>query len=615
VVIDSHQEFLVQPVDASWLQCNIECQEACPVGTNCRGYLNLAAEGRFEEGYILSREPNPVAAMCAYVCSAPCERACRRGDIDRPLAIRAMKRFLVEWHAQSGIPDEAPLITPRDTTVAVVGAGPAGLSVARELAVAGHQVTVFDELPMAGGTMLVGVPAFRLPRHAIETDVRLIERLGVTFRYDTRIGRDITFEQLQRDFDAVAICAGAMDPVPLDVPGNDLEGIQYGVDFMKRANLGEPLEVGQDVVIIGGGYTAMDCSRTSLRHGASNVTIAYRRTRSELVVDEEELGETEREGVTMDFLVSPVEVIGDAQGRVSGVRFVRNRLGEPDATGRRRPVPIEGAEFVVPAQTVIPAVSQAADNTFLPVEAKFEINRGRMRVDPGTYATNVRGVFACGDFVTGPTTLIEAAGHGKKCAYAIDRYLSGRSSVEVDTNVRIVSSWRHAMPERYDVLPRQHIPMLQVQSRTPSDVPSVNFNTPVELGYTTDQAVAESTRCLMCNYNIWFDGFRCVLCGACADVCPEGVIHMIDINQMKSEGALPELVDAYGWSQGGAMVLDEERCIRCALCVQRCPYDAITMERFELQEISEDGRLYKESYRDTQLGLAGVGNQAEAGGR
>ena len=602
----SPQEFLVQPVDASWLQCNIECQEACPVGTNCRGYLNLAAEGRFEEGYILSRETNPVAAMCSYVCSAPCERACRRGDIDRPLAIRAMKRFLVEWHEASGIPDVMPQITPRAERVAVVGAGPSGLAVARELAVKGYQVTVFDSLPYAGGFMLVGVPAFRLPRAAIEMDVRLVERLGVRFIYNTTIGVDITFDQLQRDFEAIALTAGAMNAIGLDVPGADLDGVQYGIDFMKRANLGEPLAVGANVVVIGGGYTAMDCSRTSLRHGAEHVSIVYRRTRSELVVDDEELGETEREGVRMEFLASPIEIIGK-DGKVTGVRFIRNRLGEPDASGRRSPVPIEGSEFEIAAQTVIPAVSQATDLTFLWAESNFEVNRGRIKVDPATYATSVRGVFAGGDFVTGPTTLIEAAGHGKKCAYAIDRYLSGRTDVTVSTNVKITSSWRHDMPEFYDVLPRQHIPMAQAQARMPSTEPAVNFNALVELGYDANAAVAESTRCLMCNFNIWFDPFRCVLCGACADVCPEGVIHMVDINTLKSEGLLPELEEAYGWENGGAMILDEERCIRCALCVKRCPFDAITMERFELQEISTDGRLYKESYRDAQLaGTPGV---------
>lgn len=604
------QEFLVQPVDASWLQCNIECQEGCPVGTNCRGYLNLAAEGRFEEGYILSREPNPVAAMCAYVCSAPCERACRRGDIDRPLAIRAMKRFLVEWHAASGIPDVMPDITPRPERVAVIGAGPAGLSVARELAVKGYQVTVYDALPYGGGTMLIGVPAFRLPREAIEMDVRLVERLGVRFVYNTTVGVDVAFEDLQAEYDAIAICAGAMNPVVLDVPGADLEGVEYGVDFMRKANLGEPLTVGRDVVVIGGGYTAMDCSRTSLRYGAERVSIVYRRTRSELVVDEEELGETEREGVRMEFLASPLEIIGE-NGRVKAVRFIRNKLGEPDASGRRSPIPIPGSEFVIPADTVIPAVGQAADLSFLPAETNFEIGRGRIRVDPATYATNVRGVFACGDFVTGPTTLIEAAGHGKKCAYAIDRYLSGQTDVTVTPHVKVTSSWRHEMPEFYDVLPRQHVPMAPVAERFPSTEPAVNFTTPVERGYTTTQAVAEATRCLMCNYNIWFDPFRCVLCGACADVCPEGVIHMVDINQLKSEGYLPELEEAYGWENGAAMVLDEERCIRCALCVKRCPFDAITMERFELQEVSSDGRLYKESYRDGQLaGLAGVAGGA-----
>ncbi len=605
------QEFLVQPVDASWLQCNIECQEACPVGTNCRGYLNLAAEGRFEEGYLLSREPNPIAAMCSYVCSAPCERACRRGDIDRPLAIRAMKRFLVEWHAASGIPDIAPEIAPRRERVAVIGAGPAGLSVARELAVKGYQVTVYDNLPYGGGTMLIGVPAFRLPREAIETDVRLIERLGVKFIYNTEVGRDITFEQLQKDHDAIAICAGAMDPVALDVPGSDLSGLVYGVDFMKDANLGRPLTVGRDVVVIGGGYTAMDCSRTSRRHGAERGTIAYRRTRSELVVDEEELGETEREGVRMEFLVSPLELVGE-NGRITGVKMIKNRLGEPDASGRRSPIPIEGSEYIVPADTVIPAVSQSADLGFLPVESSFEVARGRVKVDPATYATNVRGVWACGDFVTGPTTMIESAGHAKKCAYAIDRYLSGAANVTVDANVRVTSSWRHDMPEFYDRIPRQHIPVLPLEARLPSADPVTNFTTQVELGYGAQQAVAESTRCLMCNYNIWFDPMRCVLCGACADVCPEGVIHMVDIDQLKSAGALPELSEAYGWEAGGAMLLDEERCIRCALCVKRCPFDAITMEKFELQEISSDGRLYKESYRDGQLaGVAGTGGGAQ----
>ena len=398
-----------------------------------------------------------------------------------------------------------------------------------------------------------------------------------------------------------------MDAVALDIPGADLEGVQYGVDFMKKANLGQPLEVGTDVVVIGGGYTAMDCSRTSLRHGADRVSIVYRRTRSELVVDEEELGETEREGVRMEFLASPIEIIGK-DGKVTGVKFIRNRLGEPDASGRRSPVPIEGSEFVIPAQTVIPAVSQAADLTFLPVEAKFEINRGRVKVDPATYASQRPGRVRlrrlrdrADDADRGGRPRQEVRLRHRPLPVGPDR----RDRRGQRQDHQLVAP-RHARVLRRPAAPA-HPDGPARSARMPSTEPVVNFNTPVELGYDANGAVAESTRCLMCNFNIWFDPFRCVLCGACADVCPEGVIHMVDINTLKSEGLLPELEEAYGWDNGGAMILDEERCIRCALCVKRCPFDAITMERFELQEISTDGRLYKESYRDAQLaGTPGV---------
>jgi NADPH-dependent glutamate synthase beta subunit-like oxidoreductase len=289
--------FQTAEVGVDWLQCNIECQEGCPVNTNCRGYLMLAAEGRFEEGYILARDPNPVAAICGYVCSAPCEKACRRADIDKPLAIRAMKRFLVDWHYANNMPDDIQVAPATGKSVAVIGAGPAGLSAAKELAGWGHEVHVYDALPSGGGTTLIGVPAFRLPRDVIELDVNWVAKHGVEFHYNVEIGRDLTLDQLRARHDAVVVATGCMYPVAMNVPGEELDGVIYGVDFLKRANLGQEQWVGDHVVVVGGGYTAMDSSRTALRLGAKTSTIVYRRGPEEMVVDEEEQHETRFEGV------------------------------------------------------------------------------------------------------------------------------------------------------------------------------------------------------------------------------------------------------------------------------------------------------------------------------
>ncbi len=638
--------FQTAEVGVDWLQCNIECQEGCPVNTNCRGYLMLAAEGRFEEGYILARDPNPVAAICGYVCSAPCEKACRRADIDKPLAIRAMKRFLVDWHYSNNMPDAISVGPATGKSIAVIGAGPAGLSTAKDLATYGHEVHIYEALPSGGGTTLIGVPAFRLPRDVIELDVVYVARHGVEFHYNVEIGRDITIDQLRERHDAVVVATGCMFPVAMNVPGEEQEGVIYGVDFLKRANLGQQQWVGEHVVVIGGGYTAMDSSRTALRLGARTSTIAYRRGPEEMVVDEEEQHETRFEGVRFEFFASPVEVVTDANGKVTGMVFERTRLGPPDASGRRSSEPIPGSQFMVPCDMVIPCTSQAADNNVLgnfgaklnrhlgvtdaraiveggstsswrtqPLNGTapkrpdgslynsvdFSFERGKITINADTFATSADGIFAVGDFVTGPATIIEAAGLGRRCARAVDRWLAGVRSVELEelpviNRATITQALEHDMPWGYEAIHRQEIPMAPPELRR-------DFTSLVEVGFDTRSAVAEGSRCLQCNHNINIDGPRCILCGLCADVCPEGVIYMIDKAQVGGDD--PEVELFQSWPRGIAMIIDEERCIRCNLCVERCPTNCITMDRLELERFTPDGKVLLESYKDNVLGQIG----------
>jgi NADPH-dependent glutamate synthase beta subunit-like oxidoreductase len=612
--------YQVVEVGPSWYQDNIPCQEACPVRTNCRGYLNLAAAGEFEKGWELALDPNPMASICGSVCAAPCETACRRKEVDKPLSIRYVKKFLSDWAHQNVNVDgrpytqpASPVFGPARGKVAIIGAGCAGLGAASDLAKLGFGVTVLDALDQAGGTALAGVPPFRLPREVIDRDINGIVNENVELRLSTYVGRDVTLRRLHDDYDAVLVTAGCFEPNYPGIPGEDADGVMAGIVFLERAYRDRPLEVGKRVVVLGGGYTAMDCASTSWRLGADEVYIVYRRSRDEMVVDEEELGETEREGMQFVYLASPVEFLTDEGGHVRGVKFVRNKLGEPDKSGRRSPEPIPGSEFEVPADTVLLALGQAPDTTFLNEFPEFRVKRWRdVKVDADTYQTVVPKIFMAGDYRTGPTTIIEAVAEGRSAAQQIARFLDPiANAVNIPEYHEIVTLRRSSTPDNvgqialegelariyhnmsvdYDRIPRQEMPKLAKKERR-------GLFLEVNQGYEEAQAIAESDRCLKCNFNIEIIGELCIICGGCVDVCPMDVIHMVDMSDIVDDGAIPGVGEAKKWERGVAFFLDETACIRCALCIIRCPTDAITMNRYGAVMPSVGKTLPKESIDD-----------------
>src|SRR6266508_5059772 len=612
--------YQVVEVGPSWYQDNIPCQEACPVKTNCRGYLNLAAAGEFEKAWELALDPNPMASICGSVCAAPCETACRRKEVDKPLSIRYVKKFLSDWtHANVRVDGRmytqppAPVFGAPAKKVSVIGAGCAGLSAASDLSKLGFGVTVYDALDEAGGTALAGVPPFRLPREVIDRDIRGIVNDNVELRLSTYVGKDVTLSQLREQFDADLVTAGCFTPNYAGIPGEDADGVMGGIVFLERAYRGHPVEVGRRVIVLGSGYTAMDCSSTAWRLGAEDIYVIVRRSREEMVVDEEELTETEREGIHFVYLASPVEILTDAQGKVRGVKFVRNKLGDPDKAGRRTPVAIEGSEFEIECETVLLALGQSPDATWLADIPEFRVKRVReLEIDPDTFQTKVRKIFIAGDYRTNPSTIIEAVAEGRSAAQQIARYLDAdAASVDVPEYHEVVTLRRSSTPDNvgivaeeaemarvyhnmsadYDRIPRQEMPKL-----TRSERRGLFLET--NRGYTEAQAVAESDRCLKCNFNIEIVGELCIICGGCVDVCPMDVIHMVDMGDVVDDGAIPAVAEAKQWSNGVAFFLDETACIRCALCIIRCPTDAITMNRYGTVAPSIGRTLPKESIDD-----------------
>jgi heterodisulfide reductase subunit A len=487
------------------------CKAACPVQMDVQGYLVLIALGKFKEAYQLIRRTNPLPAICGRVCYHPCETACRRNNLDEPLAIRTLKRFAAEQIRPEEV--EMPQISRNGKKVAIIGSGPAGLTAAHDLALLGYEVTIFESLPQAGGMLRAGIPAYRLPRNILEQDIRYIEKLGVKIKTNTKVGEQVTLEELRRSHSAIFIATGAHESLRLGIPGEEAEGVIPGVDFLKAVNLGNKVSLGSRIAVIGGGNTAIDAARVARRLGADSVTIVYRRSREEMPASPEEVKAAEEEGVQILFLAAPTRVIMD-KGRASGLECLKMMLGEPDATGRRRPIPVKGSEFTIPVDTVIPALGQAPRLDFARKLGLAVSERGTLVVDQDTLATSVAGIFAGGDVVSGPATVIEGMAAGRKAARSIDRYLNGEPLVLPEVEGRkapqeLTEAEVEELRQRYPAHPR-----VKMAERAPEQR-SQGFGE-AELGYTAEQAQEEALRCLACGV--------CSGCRECEKLCEANAI-------------------------------------------------------------------------------------------
>jgi len=577
---DASKRFHVLIPDDRWFEENIGCENACPVNTRAPQYISAILEENYNLAFELNRGDNLFPAILGRICVHPCEEKCRRGLlIDLPISICSLKRACADFKTSTS--QEVATIKKRGKKVAVIGAGPSGLSAANDLVRLGYSVTIYESFPIPGGMLNVGIPPYRLPREAVTQAIEEVRRLGVEIITGTPIGKELNLESLRKKYDAVYIAAGAHKAEKLGILGEDLQGVIHGVTFMQRVNLKKDLEVGTRVAVVGGGNTAMDAARSSFRLGAKEVFILYRRTREEMPVDLRELEQVEEEGIKVHYLTQPIQVLSKDGSKVSGVRCIRNQLGELEKDGRRRPIPIEGTEFDIDIDLLIPAVSQSPDISFLPEEIGLEISKwDRLSVNPETFETNVHGIFAGGDFVTGPRDVIRVIADGRRAALSIHAYLSGEAFEKKSAHFTSIPEVK--IDPDLEKIPRQKIDTIPIQERKSVDKE-------VELGFSKEVAAKEATRCLQCHIFTVFDRKKCILCGGCVDICPKSCFRMARFDEIEGNESLSRLVRSlYGVSYEEAERLnlatvifkDESRCIQCGLCVKRCPTGTITMEQY-----------------------------------
>ena len=626
---------------AHW-KAQVKCQAGCPVSTDAGRYVQLIADGRLEDAFLVARAPNPLASVCGRVCAAPCEDACRRRSIDAPIAIRALKRYVTEQYGvESMRPDTQDRVLTSDSgegnryaghlplpfhrtapvqaggprrRVAVIGAGPAGLAAAHDLALLGYSVTIFEAGAEPGGMMRFGIPEYRLPRALLRAEIDRIISLGAELRLNSPLSASFGLAQLRaQGFEAVFLSVGVSRGRDLQVPGVELDGVVKAVDYLLNINRGFRMDLGRKVVVIGGGFVAFDAARTALRAeldaappadpaetdarvkealdsaraairgGATEVTVVSLEDFAEMPVlrttqGQEEFEEAKREGVRFITRRGPKQFLGTTRLARVELRGVQSVF---DETGRFAPVYDDAIVDLLEADACVLAIGQKADLSFLTDADGVGVTpAGTIRIDPTTLATSAAGVYAGGDVAFGPRNLIDAVANGKRAAHSIHEYLAGQDArIETHLEVEALVSGRYRMAAGFERFDREAPPTLDLGRRTGI--------TEVETGYDAEAARVQAARCLVCHVQTIYDPERCVLCNRCVDVCPEFCLAFVPLDAIDLDPAERAAVEARAQAGGfplAALVKDDERCIRCGLCAIRCPTEAITMERFTITE-------------------------------
>lgn len=619
----------------------VPCQIGCPIHTDAGRYVQLIAEQKYEEAYLTARSPNPFASVCGRVCAAPCEDWCRRRKIDAPVSIRALKRFVTEkygpesvepdtqnelfagndepgnkwlWHLPMQVASSKKIVKSKPdrlhsaAKVAVIGAGPAGLSCAHDLALMGYHVTVFEATGVAGGMLRHGIPEYRLSRSLIDKEIEKITFLGVEMRYNTPVNDKFGLQELKsQGFASVFISVGTQKGRDLTIEGSNLDGVIKAIDYLLNINNGYRVNLGKKVLVIGGGFVAFDAARTALRGaadgeslsiheavdaartairgGAQEVHIASLESFAEMPVlrsaqGHEEFEEAKREGIVFHPQRGPKRFIGD-QGKVKAIEFIGVKRTY-DEHGRFAPEYDADFSETMDVDSIILAIGQQTDLSFIkPTDGVMIAPNGLIQINKETLATSAPNIFAGGDAAFGPRNIIDAVANGKRAALSIDEYLRGmKPETFYNLSVAKIPTRRFTRPEDFEQFERQAPPSIDLNRRTGISE--------VEIGYTEEQALRQAERCLACHIQTMYDAEKCVLCNRCVDVCPEYCLKLVPLAALDvddaTKGKLLEHYNVDPFSPASAMLKDDETCIRCGLCAIRCPTDAMTMEVFYYEQ-------------------------------